>query len=800
MLVLLLNNKEFLNLINEKNYLNATPFHSACLESMMCTILLLKNRNKIRDLKGNTPEHYAFFGGRIDIYNQIATSDIKEFNEYINSIRNGDKENLNEEKLLELDKEDDYLNNLCISLNNGNISDTKKIIKYYQKNQKLKKIFILKNNLTKIIKSMCNGRNPFLLSLISEIINFDNIPIAAYIGKYGLISYIEEMKNMNINMFSELDKKSLLDFAIENKSEDMILEFLKNLDEISNDKLSKYLTKILMRSKKLFNSIYNYIISEEKFSKNQINFDYLYNEDSLPIYFKIFLKLDKVDINSLDLNKVKNNCRNSVILELQKQNYQIINQFEDESLFENKIFKQLLDKNSNSKFNSFIFEHDVEKFKDLLKHLKNYNLFLQHQIIKSQKIWILKYLPKEYNLFIKNDEGKICFQELKEDFDDFKLLLNVFIYREEKIENQMFYFLKAIELHLENSIKKNKKLKIEIILKKKILNLMECFEKNNEYLKNYCNDKNNNILNIISKSYYMDKEMEDKFLSFIDLIKNSINKNEFIKIINQQNNFGNIFLFNIIDNNHHRLSKVILEKYFDYFDLSIRNNNGNSFLHYLMSIKCYDKNIFNFITKIIKFNKYFIISKNNNGLTPFHKAAYNKCNDSLILMSHYFPLEQVEIISNKGNILHYAAITNSLSILRLIIENFKMDINSQIHNKNDKIYSKNKNNSLNLPNKSTPIYCAAYFSCIDSFDFLLSLGANPFIQDENGDDAIDAALIHGNKKMINYISKTYSFINSNGKYLLSLVKNVHARHILYDNFYLLGSQNINITNTHQKTY
>ena len=99
------------------------------------------------------------------------------------------------------------------------------------------------------------------------------------------------MKNMNINMFSELDKKSLLDFAIENKSEDMILEFLKNLDEISNDKLSKYLTKILMRSKKLFNSIYNYIISEEKFSKNQINFDYLYNEDSLPIYFKIFLKL-----------------------------------------------------------------------------------------------------------------------------------------------------------------------------------------------------------------------------------------------------------------------------------------------------------------------------------------------------------------------------------------------------------------------------------------------------------------------------------------------------------------------------
>jgi hypothetical protein len=52
--------------------------------------------------------------------------------------------------------------------------------------------------------------------------------------------------------------------------------------------------------------------------------------------------------------------------------------------------------------------------------------------------------------------------------------------------------------------------------------------------------------------------------------------------------------------------------------------------------------------------------------------------------------------------------------------------------------------------------------------------------------------------MLNYISQTYSFINSNEKYLISLVKNVKARHILYDNFYLLGAHNINITNRYQK--
>ena len=84
------------------------------------------------------------------------------------------------------------------------------------------------------------------------------------------------------------------------------------------------------------------------------------------------------------------------------------------------------------------------------------------------------------------------------------------------------------------------------------------------------------------------------------------------------------------------------------------------------------------------------------------------------------------------------------------------------------------------------------FNCLDHFNYLLSLGANPFIQDEDGNDAIDMALINGDRAMLNYISKTYSFINSNGKYLLSIVKNVKARHILYDNFFLFGPQNINI--------
>ena len=60
---------------------------------------------------------------------------------------------------------------------------------------------------------------------MNEIIDINKLVIAPYIGKYGLISYIKEMKNMNINMFTELNGKTLLDFAIENKNENMIIEF-----------------------------------------------------------------------------------------------------------------------------------------------------------------------------------------------------------------------------------------------------------------------------------------------------------------------------------------------------------------------------------------------------------------------------------------------------------------------------------------------------------------------------------------------------------------------------------------------
>ena len=799
-LELLLNNEEFENLINEKNFMNSTPFHTACLESIMCAKLLMKYDKKAKDINGNLPEHYALLGGRIDIYNLISTSsDIKEFKDYINSIRQGCKENLNEETIIQLSDADKFITSLCDNLNKGNVINVKKIVKYYSKNKKLKREINWDEHSDKIICNICNGRNNIFLNIINEIMNFDKYPIAAYIGKFGLISYIQELKNMNLNMFSELNGKTLLDYAIENKNENMILEFFKNIEVISDDTLSKYISKILMKSKKLFNTIYSYILSQEKFINNTINFDYLYNKYSLSHHFKIFLRLDKVDKNSLVINKVKDNCRDSVIAELNKQNYNIMKVINKDKEKARIDFNNILDKNSNSEYNFELFEHDVERLKSLFKQLNDYNLFLQHKIVKSKKIWILKYLPINYDIFIKNDEGKFCFELLPEDFDDFKLLFDVFKIREISNEKIMYHFLNALEIYTSKSIKNSKNTNIEIFLKKKFIKLIELFEVNKDYLKNFCNDKNNNILHIISNFIFMDKEMEDKFLLFMDLIKRSLNTKEFIKLINQQNNLGNIFIFNLIDNNHHKLFKEIFIKYFDYFDISLRNYEGNTFLHYLMSVKLYDKNLFNLILKIIEFNKYYIIAENNQGLTPFHLAAYNRCNDSLYLFSNYFPLEQIDTISNKGSILHYAAISNSLSTLRLIIEIFNVDINIQINKKenNDNYFNK-KNNYLYLPDKSTPIYCAGYYSCVDSFDYLLSLGADPFIQDNNGNDAIDVALIHGDRKMVEYISQKHSFINSNGKYLLSLVKNVHARYILYENLKLLGQQDINITNNYQQ--
>ena len=803
----LLKYKNFSDLINLKNSNNSTSFHYACLESMMCTKLLLNHRKRNIDSNGNSPEHYAFYSGRIDIYNQIATSDIKEFNNYISSIRKGDSENLNEEIIETLDNNIElFLNKLYDSLKKGNVYDIKKLIKFYQKNQNLKKDLQhsfneISNN---IVINACYGRNPLLLELISEIINFENIPVAAYIGKFGLVNYIVELKNMNINMFSKLEGKELLDFAIEANNEEIILEFLKQIESITDDYLSKYLTKILYKSPRLFEATFNYIYSQEKFSKNKISFNYLYNKDALPKYFNIFLNINMVDKNTLNLDKIELFCRNSVIEELNKNNYQISKKFLNNEEKTNMIrFEKLLEKNSSNKYNfvKLNFEHDVNEIKSLLLNLQNYNLFIPHKIVKSKKIWILKYLPKDYDLFIRNDEGKICFEEISDDFIDFGLLFNIFKMREVKKERQMFYFLKAIEIILEKYIKEDKKQEMEILIKKDILEIMQYFEENKDYLQNYVNENENNLLHLISLSNFMDKEIEKEILKFLDIIKQNINKKQFSEILNQQNNLGNIFLFNFIEKNFSELAMKIFEKYYQYFDISIRDYNGNTFLHYLMSINYYDKKIQSLISKIIEYNKYYIISQNNYGLTPFHLAAKNKCNDSLFLMASYFTLEQMETISNKGKAIHYAAISNCVSTLRLLVEFFKVDINSQIknnYNENIEVSSKNKLNDIKLPDRSTPLYCAGLYSCTNSFKYLLSLGANPFIQDKNGNDAIDIALIYGDKEMVEFISQTYSFINSNGKYLLSLVKNVNARHILYNNFFLLGFHNINISNDNQQ--
>ena len=50
-----LNNKKFSILANEKNHINCTPFHKACLESILCAKLLLKYRDNTKDINGNLP-------------------------------------------------------------------------------------------------------------------------------------------------------------------------------------------------------------------------------------------------------------------------------------------------------------------------------------------------------------------------------------------------------------------------------------------------------------------------------------------------------------------------------------------------------------------------------------------------------------------------------------------------------------------------------------------------------------------------------------------------------------------------
>ena len=76
--------------------------------------------------------------------------------------------------------------------------------------------------------------------------------------------------------------------------------------------------------------------------------------------------------------------------------------------------------------------------------------------------------------------------------------------------------------------------------------------------------KNNNLLHIISQSVDIDNEIKNKFISFIELIKNNTDNDIFISLLNQQNNYGNIFLFDLIGNNKYKLKIMILQKYFSF--------------------------------------------------------------------------------------------------------------------------------------------------------------------------------------------------------------------------------------------
>ena len=373
------------------------------------------------------------------------------------------------------------------------------------------------------------------------------------------------------------------------------------------------------------------------------------------------------------------------------------------------------------------------------------------------------------------------------DFDNIDILFDIFLEREKKIEKQMFYFIKAINLIMNNIIKNEIAKEIEILLKPKIIELIKFFGEKIQYL--IYDYKGTNILHIICDIPIMDKEIETKILDFMDRVNKNLLKNEFEKLLNQQDIQRETIVFKLIKNQH--------EKYYDIFDLSVRNYNGDTILHLLMSIKIFNRNIFYLTQKVINYNKYFIISKNNYEITPFHLACRNGCNDSIFLMTSYFSLDYIDSISNNGKTIHFASISNCISTLRLLMEMYKLDINMVFHkNIEAKVVSNKK--GLRLPNNSTPIFCAGYFNCVNTFHYLLSLGANPLIKDDNDNDAIDIALIKGDKEMIDFIINTQTFVNSDGKYLLSLVKNEHGIKALKQHLFNLGFHNINIINSYQQ--
>ena len=814
-------NQNFIKNLNNQRPDGKTALHFMSANSILGTKLLIKNGANcdVIDSFRNNAAKYAFYSGRFDCFNLILNYNKNKKDIFLKN------------KILELisqsnEKKDD-INNININnyMNFKNLkilfenNDEKKIKIILEKMKKIK-IKLPDEEIYELIDLTCRVRNINLLKLLNEFKLLKDFHIGPFIGKYGLISWLEEMPNIGCELFTKseniLNNKNIFDFCLINNDK-KLLKNLFNINDKNNDKNSEKFMKeisnlfckaLLFGNIKILEQIYRELHSNNNYKDKKLSLVLLSKSHDITLnkLKKIMEGFDIVDIKSLDIKNVAKFCRPNILefmldnslnktkdikflIELKniiKKNnrfdnlYMILNRFPE--INENEINIEELNTKLLQIEELFENKNDIglenilkEKLNSLIKNINIgfikfpiNNTYFPHLIIKSCNLWAFDILKKFYNdeeIFCLDEELKTCFDYLEPNrnmdvitFEDLDKIIRGF-------GTKFYKILKVIDIFTKNLKKSH-------------------FQCNDEYLTYLFSalpkkifisydEKYNSIFHIIS-SLNLDKNINTMIINILKEIK-SKNVEAFKTIINLQNTFGDTFLFKFLQNENYDISIDIFKLFYDEININLCNSLGNSILHILFLNKNFNsmknnfiifEKIYQLLLNILKKNKKLIFQLNRKNNTPYELAANSGCNLAIRIMLEFYNIEYLESFSENSTALHLACFTDNINTVRFLIE-------CEHYDPNIKLKNRAKKNLGKLSEGSTPLHAAALSSSIELFDYLLLHGSNPFIQNSENKDPIDIGYQYGNYNFLKYIfklkcSKRYS---ANDKYILSLIKN-----------------------------
>ncbi|XP_046347295.1 ankyrin repeat and KH domain-containing protein mask-like [Haliotis rufescens] len=237
-------------------------------------------------------------------------------------------------------------------------------------------------------------------------------------------------------------------------------------------------------------------------------------------------------------------------------------------------------------------------------------------------------------------------------------------------------------------------------------------------------DKGNNILHVACIG------------GNVDMVKHVLAEDR----INSKGQYGRTPVMMAACCRHRKVVEVLENKG---ADISIVDNDGNNILH----MACIGGNV-DVVKYVLTLDAVDINSKGQYGRTPARMADFRKHREVFdLLMGKGADLSQVD--DQGDNILHMVCLEGHLELVKDIITNNRVDINSRGR------YGR------------TPVMKAAEKGHKEVFIFLMINRSDVFLKDDHDNNILHMACLGGNLEMVQYIVSLCNMvedINSRGQY------------------------------------